>query len=134
MNGIFVWWTLVGDPVSLYADDVAIVLRDLKQLTAVIELIQQCRRYTGLTLNLLKTVVFTMQQKAPKEVQGILVTHDPVKYLGAFLGTSNQPEERNFEHILCKFKTMASKWQSHSLILPAQVVVLRSLILLLLIF
>ena len=42
VNGIFVWWTLVGDPASLYADNVAIVLRDLKQLTAVIELIQQC--------------------------------------------------------------------------------------------
>ncbi len=38
-NGIFVWWTLVGDPVSLYADDVAIVIRDLLQLKLTIELI-----------------------------------------------------------------------------------------------
>ena len=39
-NEIFVWWILVGDPVSLYADDVAIVMRDLSQLKLIIELIQ----------------------------------------------------------------------------------------------
>ena len=28
-SGIFVWWMLVGNPVSLYADNVAIVMKDL---------------------------------------------------------------------------------------------------------
>ncbi len=98
-------------------------------MTTVIELIQQCRRYTGLTLNLQKTVVFTTQQEVPKKAQGILVMHDLVKYLGTYLGISTQPEERNFEHILRNFKAVASKWQSHALTLPAQIVVMRSLIL-----
>ena len=41
-NGIFLWWALVGDLASLYADDVAIILQDLSQLGTVIMLIQEC--------------------------------------------------------------------------------------------
>ncbi len=35
-HGYFEWWTFIGDPCSLYADDIALFLADLSQLEAVL--------------------------------------------------------------------------------------------------
>ncbi len=95
----------------------------------MISLIQEYRQYTGLTLNLQKTIVFSHSIKEPTTMCGIKVTNDPVKYLGVYLGIGTKPEILNFKHILVKFKRVASKWKKCHLTLLARVTNLRSLIL-----
>ncbi len=57
--GHFLWWTLLGDPSSLYADDIALILSSLDQITGILRDLQVCGQYTGLKLNLSKTVVYS---------------------------------------------------------------------------
>ncbi len=78
-SSVFIWWTFVGDPASLYADDVAIVMKDLTQLGVIIKLIQECGRYTGLQLNLDKTVVYSPQIEEPVVMHGVQITNNPMK-------------------------------------------------------
>ena len=82
-NGYFEWWTFVGDPCSLYT---AIFLRDLSQLSAVIEHIIWVGSFTGLHLDLDKILAFNSQTIGERIVAGVSVQNMPVKYLGAFLG------------------------------------------------
>ncbi len=85
-HGYFEWWTFVGDPCSLYADDTVIFLRDLSQLSAVIEHIIWVGSFTGLHLDLDKILAFNSQTIGERIVAGVSVQNMPVKYLGAFLG------------------------------------------------
>ncbi len=67
----------MGDPASLYADNVAIVMRNLIQLGTIIKLIQECGRYTGLQLNLDKTVVYAPQLNELMVLHGVQITNNP---------------------------------------------------------
>ena len=69
----------MGDPARLYTDDVAIVMKDLIQLGVIIKLIQECGRYTGLQLNLDKTVVYSPQIEEPVVMHGVQITNNPMK-------------------------------------------------------
>ncbi len=120
---------LVGDPVSLYADDVVIVMRDLSQLKLITELIQQCGKYMGLTHNLQKTVMFSQTLQGDTQLHGVPIMSEPVKYLGAYLGDSSAAENKNFEHIVVKFKQIAKRWRECKLTIPARITVLKCMIL-----
>ncbi len=85
-SGYFEWWVFVGDPCSLYADDTAIFLRDLSMLPAVINHIQWVGTFTGLTLNIDKTIAFDPNAAEKLVVVDVQVQSHPVKYLGIYLG------------------------------------------------
>ncbi len=97
---LFDWWMKRGDPCSLYADDTAIFLRHLSDLLMTIKTIMEVGIFTGLQLNLSKTIAFAMNG-SKRIVAGIEVDSHPVKYLGAFLSLEDL-SEMNFNKPLSK--------------------------------
>ena len=51
------------------------------------------------------------------------------KILGAYLGDSSAAENRNFEHIVTKFKQVAKRWCECKLTIPSQITVFKCMIL-----
>ncbi len=84
-----------NDASSMYTDDIALLIRKA-DLSKVLNILSYCGTFTGLHLNLSKTVPFDPHEK-PYLTHGISVMDQPVKYLGAFLGISDQVEQKNFE-------------------------------------
>ncbi len=84
--GLFDWWEKPGDPNSQYADDIALLLPDIHALPQVIDHIQYVSQFTGLTLNLDKTIAFSLKFHGIHYIHSIQVSNALVKYLGAFLG------------------------------------------------
>ena len=126
MMGIFAWWSFELDPSSLYADDVALVLECLDVLPRTFELIQWCRCFTSLQLNLSKTLVYVPHIENEITIAGVQVTNKPVKYLGAFLGKDR--DTQSFGTTLSKMWKIAQKWRRHSMTLGARVLVLKCMI------
>ena len=56
-RGLFAWWPFHGDPCSLYADDTAIFISTLEQIKPLTQQIIFIGHFTGLYLNLQKTIV-----------------------------------------------------------------------------
>ena len=117
MMGIFAWWSFESDPSSLYADDVALVLESLDMLPRMLELIQWCGQFTGLQLNLSKTLVYAPHVEQDKLVAGVTVTNRLVKYLGAYLGKDG--DTQSFGIALSKMRKIAQKWRKCSMTLGA---------------
>ena len=107
--GIFAWWTYTSDPSSLYADDIALILEHIGVLPRVIELIQYCGCFTGLELNLSKTVVYAPSITKPMIIAGVRVSSEPVKYLGSYLGDQKTAEDLNFSNALAKMRDISSR-------------------------
>ena len=108
-NGYFEWWHFLNDPCSLYADDIALFLADLTQLSNVIAHIEYVGHFTGLRLNLEKTIAFDSSAVHKLRVAGIMVRNAPVKYLGAYLGLGNL-SKLNFEAPLQKAHEILARW------------------------
>ncbi len=70
----FLWCTLTGDPNSLYADDIALISESLEQIPAILSDLQKCGEFTGLQLNLKKTVVYSSSCTQDYQYHGITVT------------------------------------------------------------
>ncbi len=85
-KGFYQWWTKSGDPCSLYADDTVIFLHGEKQLRDVIQHIQLVGTFTGLNLNLTKTIAFMPKAETSRYCLDVEITSKPIKYLGAQLG------------------------------------------------
>ena len=102
-HGYFEWWTFIGDPCSLYADDIALFLADLSQLEAVLQHITWIRCYTGLSLNISKMIAFDPEVVDRLMIHGVVVRNAPVKYLGTYLGQGDLTKQ-NFEQPLRKAK------------------------------
>ncbi len=107
-SGYFEWWQFPGDPCSLYADDITIFLPDLDQLATVLKHIQWVGYFTGLHLNLEKTLAFNPQVQHKFTCAGITIGSTLVKYLGVFLGLGDLTK-LNFEVPLRKAWAMVSK-------------------------
>ncbi len=118
----FEWWYFYSDPCSLYADDMAIFLPDIDQLAKVLKHIQWVGTFTGLELNLVKTIAFNLQVKGTVLHGGIIVCCAQVKYLGAFLGLGDL-SKLNFEQPLHKAKSIISRWTSRNLSLDVRILV-----------
>ncbi len=114
----------MNDPCSLYADDIAIFLSDLSQLGPVLSHIDWVGGFTGLKLNLEKTIAFDPAAQSKLKVSGIEVRCASVKYLGAYLGLGDITR-LNFEAPLCKAKAVLSCWRRRSLTLDARILVLK---------
>ncbi len=84
--GFFAYWGKPSDPCSLYADDIVLFIENVSHIPSIINHINIVRTYTGLSLNLDKTIAFCHKQKIDLDVGGILLRNAPVKYLGVFLG------------------------------------------------
>ncbi len=96
------------DPSSMFADDVAFLCRQT-DLEKILSALEDCGTYTGLQLNLVKTVVFDpiMDKVLPS---GVVITSGLVKYLGAYLGTDESVETKNFDIIKRKMKIKIDRW------------------------
>ena len=99
------WWPFHGDPCSLYADDTAIFVLDLNQLHGIIQHIQYVGRFTGLMLNLDKTITLGPNVKEAK-IAGVCVNNKLVKYLGV-----EDLSDMNFENALAKVQVIAARWR-----------------------
>ena len=86
----------MNDPCSLYADDIAIFLSDLSQLGPVLAHIDWVGSFTGLKLNLDKTIAFDSRAQGKLKVSGVEIRCAPVKYLGTYLGLGDM-SHLNFE-------------------------------------
>ncbi len=76
----------MNDPCSLYADDTAISLSDITQLAAILKHIEYIGTFTGLCLNMDKTIAFDPNASNKIKQASVVVGSTPVKYLGAYLG------------------------------------------------
>ncbi len=113
-----------GDAASLYADNIALVLKDISQIPIDIAMIQFCGYFTGLELNLSKMEAFSVSLAQKLRVAGVKVSSQPVKYLGTWLGTDT--EELNFSTVLMRLKSHMRHWQSQPLTLKARVLVFKT--------
>ncbi len=91
----------MNDPGSLYADDIALFLPDLDCLSHVITHINWVGKFTGLQLNLAKTIAFDASAEGKLTVAGVTIRNTLVKYLGAYLGLGDL-SKLNFEGPLRK--------------------------------
>ena len=99
----------------MYADDIALILSSLNQIPGVLRDLQVCGQYTGLKLNLSKMVVYSWKATKDYNFHGVLVTSNPVKYLGTFLGEVEATERLNLEAVISKMRYTANKWKKRPL-------------------
>ncbi len=124
-HGYFEWWTFLGDPCSLYADDTAIFLCDLSQLVKVIQHIHWVGTFTGLHLNIDKTIAFNCEIVGERIIARVSTRNTPVKYLGVFLGLGDLTK-LNFEQPLRKACGIMNKWNNHHLTLDAHILISKT--------
>ncbi len=110
----------------MYADDTTIFLRNLSDLSQTIRTIMDVGTFTGLHLNLSKTIAFAMAG-GKRIVASIEVDSRPVKYLGAFLGLEDLLE-MNFNKPLSKAQNNSQSWNKRNLTLFARVLVSKTFI------
>ncbi len=79
-------------------------------------------KFTGLVLNLDKTIVFDHAQSVPMHVSGVLCQNTPIKYLGIYIGLGDLTK-LNFDIVLKKACQITLKWSKLKLLLPARVMV-----------
>ncbi len=123
---LFSWWKKRGDPYSLYADDTAIFLEKVSDLPLVIETIFLVGNYTGLCLNLSKTIAFAMHGRFCK-VAGVEINSTPVKYLGEHLGLGDLTE-MNFQQALKKAQNNLQSWNKRQISLFALILVAKTFV------
>ena len=99
--GYFAWWTFPSDPCSIYADDDTLFVPNVQQLTGVVLHIQSLTKFTGLSLNLDKTVIFNPSIPQSICYKGMQMQNTPMKYLGTFVG-SGDLSHLNFDLTLKK--------------------------------
>ncbi len=105
-------------PYSLYADDMALFLPDSNRLEAVLSAITWVGTYTGLHLNIDKTIAFSPSQAQPINLHRVVIVDKPVKYLGAYLGLGDLTQ-LNFEKPLMKLQNKIQCWNKRNLSLKA---------------
>ncbi len=81
------------------------------ELSKVLEQIGLCGNFTSLKLNISKTVVFDPHGFLTDSGLGVQIKSEPIKYLGAFLGTDPLVESKNFDLIKTKMKTKIDRWK-----------------------
>ena len=67
-----------GDPSSQYADDIALLIMDCHALLRIIEHILYVGSFTGLSLNMEKTIAFNHQINGKHIVHGITMGNTPI--------------------------------------------------------
>ena len=70
-HGFFSWWGHHTEPSSLYADDTAIISESIEQLPGLIQAICHVDSFTGLELNLSKTIDFSCQEMDECVIAGV---------------------------------------------------------------
>ncbi len=98
-----------------------------EQIPTIIQAIQFVGRFTGLELNLSKTIAFSCKEQVQYTLAGVPIACKPVKYLGAYLGYEDL-STLNFEGPLKKAWNKLSKWNKRHLTLHARVTVLKTFI------
>ena len=83
--------------------------------------------FTGLELNLSKTIAFSYQEIDKCVITSVQVVSKPVKYLGAYLGYGDLTQ-LNFEKPLQKARNKIACWNKRHLTLSARVMVLKTFI------
>ena len=126
-HGYFEWWRFLGDPCSLYADDIALFVSDISQLASVIKHISWVGTFTGLELNITKTIAFDPNVQGKLQIARVMVGLAPVKYLGIILGIGDLSKQ-NFEKPWWTTKVVATRWGKHSLTLDARILVIKTFI------
>ncbi len=129
--GFFAWWTFPSNPCSMYADNGALFVPNIQQLAGIVLHIQGLTKFTGLSLNLDKTVIFNPSISKSICYRGMQMQNTLVKYLGTF-GGSRDLSCLNFDLTLKKAWKIVSRWNKRNLTLPTRVLVSKTLFSLLL--
>ncbi len=82
-------------------------MESLQKLPGILTDLQKCSEYTGLQLNLSKTVVYDKSCGGDYQFHGVTVTGQPVKYLGTYVGAGDKPADLNLSQSIRKMKNMA---------------------------
>ncbi len=93
----------------------------------VLHYLSLCGKYTGLSLNLSKTIAFDPFGCVDNSL-GIQVTNKPVKYLGTYLSMDPTVEQLNFEVIKSKIKSKIDCWKNRVISLQGCILVIKVLI------
>ncbi len=93
----------------------------------VLHYLSLCGKYTGLSLNLSKTIAFDPFGCVDNSL-GIQVTNKPVKYLGTYLSMDPTVEQLNFEVIKSKMKSKINHWKNKVVSLQGCILVIKVLI------
>ncbi len=111
----------------MLADDVALLIKHA-DLNWVLEALGYCGRFTGLKLNVSKTVAFDPHNLLSDTETAVQVVSQQVKYLGAFLGTDPMVESLNFDMIQKKMRTKIDRWKHRITSLQGWVLVIKVII------
>ncbi len=106
----------------------ALILEHIDVLPRVITLIQYYGQFTGLILNLSKTIEYSPQVKISLTLARVQISSELVKYLGSYLGNKEEAENMNFQMALNKMRVISSRWRARHLTLWAWVLVLKCMI------
>ena len=126
-HGLFAWWDKPGDPGFLYADDIALLVLNVQSLPAIIQHIQYVGNFSGLDLNLEKTIAFNPHIAGKHLIHGVQMSNTPMKYLGAFLGVGDLSHQ-NFKKPLHLARKKLQMWSLHTLTLQARVLVAKTFV------
>lgn len=124
----------VGDTilkVSQLADDTTLFVSDFPSIKAALDLIENFRTVSGLSLNVNKTIakcIGSLDDNIPDSLYGLEWTNGPIRTLGLTL--SNDPDtlyKENFLPRLKQFDNVLNIWHCRGLSLKGKVTVLKSL-------
>ncbi len=100
----------------------ALFISGKDQLPLVLDHIKFVGQYTGLELNVDKTLAFYHKQDMETQVAGVRIRSVPVKYLGVYLGKGDL-SKLNFEKPLKAACLKIQAWNKRHLSLPARITV-----------
>ena len=122
--------------ISMMADDTTLSLIDIKSVEIAIRKFMKFEKYSGLKLNLGKTILIPIGKcsgkdiKLPDYIKKITVKNGAFKALGIwFSENENEIEALNIDDRTKKMETMMNIWTGRSLSLKGKITIIRTLIL-----
>ena len=123
----------ICSPISQYADDTALFLNGIDSLKNALSEIEKYNAVSGLKLNMLKTEALILgplrlQMDLKKDICGINIATDTVKYLGFHLGSDLEKcYTFHWNEKLKKVESLLNMWKQRSLSLIGKILILKSL-------
>ena len=115
--------------VSLYADDVTLLLDGDRSVKRAMEVVQDFARGTGASINVAKSTIkyFGVWKGRSEGLGGLQVCEGPVRVLGVdFTGDVREDALQNWGKRLTGVKTKLSVWSTRRLTVSGKVMVLRA--------
>ena len=111
-----------------YADDTTIMVNSIKSARKVMQVVETFGKHAGPVINWAKSNFMKLNIKH-FEIGDLILTENPVKYLGVYVGKNNVAiQELNWNNTVEKIKNTLDLWKMRNLTLYGKVVVIKLLI------